>query len=190
MGRDEGNPENRFEPALRPQFGLRALALGLVAVSLTFALSRWIPAAVVVAVVFAVGLIGLHLFSTALGTKLRASRPDERKRRTVEAPPRSAEPSSPTADGGELRQRRSIASLTSWLAVLVAGTLIGVACGWGFVSADESRGLMVPAAGLAAFGFLGAVAGGLGHALAASLFIAHQQSVQASEADDRRKLSQ
>jgi hypothetical protein len=183
---DRGDSRTPFEPALRPQFGLRALAIGLVAVSLTFALSRWIPAAIVLAVLFTVGLIGLHLFSTALGKKLRASRPDERQRRTIDKASPSAESSSHGADTGELRERRSIASLTSWLAVLAIGTLVGIASGWGFVGGIESRSLIVPAAGLAAFGFLGAVAGGLAHALAASLFVAHRQSVEASEAEGKR----
>jgi hypothetical protein len=197
--RDETEP---FEPALRPQFGLKALALSLVAVSLTFALSRWLPTAIVVAVVFSGGLVALHVFSTALGRKLRSSRPDEREKRRDEktlstkrmtTDPSAGEPVSlRNADAGELQERRSIASLASWTAVLAAGACLGAACGWSFVAdarivEGSSPGLLVPAVGLAAFGFLGAVAGGLGHALAASLFLAHRQSVRASEAEGPRR---
>lgn len=185
-------------PALRPQFGLKTLALSLVAVSLTFALSRWLPTALVVAVIFSGGLVALHVFSTTLGRKLRSLRPNEQEKRRSETvrslkPPRrgssAKEPALPrNADAGELRERRSIASLASWTAVLAAGACLGAACGWSFIAdariaRESSSNLIVPAVGLAAFGFLGAVAGGLGHALAASLFVAHRQSVQASEAE-------
>jgi hypothetical protein len=196
--RDEPEP---LAPALRPQFGLRALGLSLVAVSLTFALSRWLPVAIVLSIVFSGGLVALHLFSTALGSRLRASRPDERaKRQRAAIAPAESSPSlsfreqaSPPAepDRGELRERRSIASLASWMSVLALGACIGVACGWSFVADARmpdasSSSLFVPAIGLAAFGFLGAVAGGLSHALAVSLFVAHRQSVEASEAEGPR----
>ena len=193
--RDQPDP---IEPALRPQFGLRAMAFALVAVSLTFALSRWLPATVVVAIVFSSGLVALHVFSTALGRKLRASRPDERAKRSGPLPA-SSEPATLLSsteekppprepDLSELCERRSIASLASWASVLAAGACVGVACGWSYVADApivERRppSLIVPAVGLAAFGFLGALAGGLSHALAASLFVAHRQSVQASEAE-------
>jgi hypothetical protein len=196
--RNEAEP---FEPALRPQFGLKALALSLVAVSLTFALSRWLPTAIVVAAVFSGGLVALHVFSTALGRKLRASRPDEREKRQGDATSSSRQWSNdPVAgeigpirstDAGELRERRSVASLASWSAVLAGGACLGAACGWSFIAdarivGQSSPSFIVPAVGLAAFGFLGAVAGGLSHALAASLFVAHRQSVQASEAEGPR----
>lgn len=186
--RDEAEP---FQPALRLQFGLKALTLTLVAVSLTFALSRWLPAAIVVAVAFSCGLVALHVFSTALGRRLRASRPDERAKRqpidlrAVDSVPMDDSQARPAADG-ELRERRSVATLASWTAVLVAGACIGAACGWSFIGGDEPRPVVVRAAGLAAFGFLGALAGGLSHALAASLLVAHRQSVQASEAEGPR----
>lgn len=193
--RDETEPSG---PALLPQFGLKALALSLVAMSLTFALSRWLPTAIVVAVVFSGGLVALHVFSTALGRKLHSLRPNEREKRQredVRSPRPSANNSSagersslPDEDAGELRERRSIASLASWTAVLAAGACLGAACGWSFIAdariaRESSPSVIVPAVGLAAFGFLGAVAGGLGHALAASLLVAHRQSVQASEAE-------
>ncbi|HEV7281044.1 MAG TPA: hypothetical protein VGN57_12640 [Pirellulaceae bacterium] len=196
-GRRRDRPEP-IDPALRPQFGLRAMTLSLVAVSLTFALSRWLPAAVVLGLVFAGGLIVLHLFSTTLGRKLRASRPDERtKRKPATAAPVDAIADAAVEDGlnssrepdsGELGERRSVASVASWTTVLAASACIGAACGWSYVADAgvaevRSPGLIVPAIGLAACGFLGAVAGGLSHALAASLFVAHRQSVQASEAE-------
>lgn len=198
--RDESEP---IEPALRPQFGLRAMTVSLVAVSLTFALSRWLPAAVVLGLVFSGGLVALHVFSTALGRKLRESRPDERrKRKSAAIPPvdaranavvRDGVDSSREPDAGEFGERRSIASLASWAIVLAAGACIGVASGWSNVvgapiAGQGSPGMIVPAVGLAACGFLGAVAGGLSHALAASLFIAHRQSVQASEAEGPRNV--
>lgn len=199
-----GSPREKaesFEPALRPQFGLKALALSLFAVSLTFALSRWLPTAIVVAVVFSGCLVALHVFSTALGRRLRSSRPDVREKRRdgtlrsprqpVSAPSAGESSSIHDADAGELRERRSVASLASWIAVLAGGACLGASCGWSFVAdarvADASSpSLIVPAVGLAAFGFLGAVAGGLSHALAASLFVAHRQSVRASEPEGPR----
>lgn len=191
--RDDTEP---VEPAMRLQFGLKALALSLVAVSVTFALSRWLPTPIVVAIVFSCGLVALHVFSTALGRKLSASRPDERtSRRPVDLRAADSapldEPQVQRDSDGELRERRSVASIASWTAVLAAGACIGVLCGWSFVgdariAGENSPSLIVPAIGLAAFGFLGALAGGLGHALAASLFVAHRQSVQASEAEGPR----
>lgn len=190
-------------PALRPQFGLRAMTFSLVAVSLTFALTRWLPAAVVLAIVFSGGLVALHVFSTTLGSRLRATRSDERSKRqplafdaSLQADDRKAvgeasrpDPSNP----GELRERRSIASFASWAIVLAAGACLGVAWGWAYVveapGAEKALpSLIVPVVGLAAFGFLGALAGGLSHALAASLFVAHRQSVQASEAEGSRNV--